>query len=248
MGGICGRLRPVLLRELQVVRSRHLTYTGNRRGGDSGWRYGRGIEARERRLHIRVFFHRWMRGQRLGLLGCGARLACHGRGALRGLQIWLESRRASGGGGRGCPPSEHLSTRGETSNLAIQLLGILRGWAGGLAAAGARTTRASESGLCTFSLLLSLLLKTRFFLVGLFHGLKAVCGILGKVLGLFHVGHGLVELPNLWSFVLPHLRDEFGYIGLGASGLTGRLRVLEDFHLRGAVEDPSIGRTRGPPV
>ena len=245
MGGICGRLRPVLLRELQVVRSRHLSYTGNRRGGDSGWRCGRGrgIEGREQRLHIRVFFHRW-----LGLLRCGARLACHGRGALCGLQIWLESRRARGGGSRGCPPSEHLSTRGESSNLAVELLGLLRGWTGGLAAAGARTTGASESGLCTFSLLLSLLLQSRLFLVRLFHGLKAVRGILGKVLGLFHVRHGLIELPNLRSFVLPHLRDEFGYIGLGASGLTGRLRVLEDFHLCGAVEDPSIGRTRGPSV
>jgi len=145
--------------------------------------------------------------------------------------------------GRGCPPSQYLGTRWEASDLPIELRVICRR-TGRLASTGAGTTRACESGLCTFSLLLSLLLEACLFLVGLFHGLEAVSRILSEVLGLFHVRHGLVVLPNLRSLVLPHLRDELGDVGLSASGLTGSLRLLEDLHLCRTVEYPCVGRTR----
>ena len=145
--------------------------------------------------------------------------------------------------GRRCPPSQYLGTRGEPGDLPVKLRVICRR-TGSLASTRAGTTRASESGLCTFSLLLSLLFEACFFLVGLFHGLEAVSRVLGKVFGLFHVRHSLVVLPNFRSLVLPHLRDEFGDIGLSAAGLAGSLRLFEDLHLCGTVEDPCVGRTR----
>lgn len=149
------------------------------------------------------------------------------------------------GSGRGCAPSEHLGTRGQSTDLAVELRVLRRGTVGGsVAAPGAGTPRASEGCLCTLSFPLRLLLEAGLFLVGLFHGLEAVGWVLGEVLGFFHVRHGLVVLPHLRSLILPHFGDEFGNIRLSAPGLAGGLRLLEDLHLCGAVEDPSIGRTR----
>lgn len=202
---------------------------------------------------------RWLhvveRGGRGGVVGGGG----SGRGRLlpvrggRGVYRVEDGRRggrrlARGRGRGGGGPGEDGCARlglGNGHDVGLDLCWRLVLVDGRGLAPGTRASAGERSGGAV-ALLLRLFLRTEPFLVALFHGLEAVGRVCGEVLGLFHVGHGLVVLADGGRLVLPHLGDELGDVGLGAAGLgragaRGRLQVL---HLRGPVQDPRVRGAR----
>jgi hypothetical protein len=132
-----------------------------------------------------------------------------------------------------------------------------RGWGWGMGyrrcrstGSGARSGRRVESSrtaggvFCKLCLLLLLLfLFTNALLVFLLEWLKAIIGILCRVLGLSHLASCLVHGACLWWFGFPHGRDEFGDLRLRAWRIAWAWR-RKGFHFLRAIDDPGIGRTR----
>ena len=69
--------------------------------------------------------------------------------------------------------------------------------------------------------------------------LKAVGRVLGMVLRFCEIGKCLIVPFDFFCLGFPHLRDELGDVGLGATG-RGGFGGLEDLHLVGAIENPRV--------
>ena len=82
-----------------------------------------------------------------------------------------------------------------------------------------------------------LLLSSGFF--RLLCRLKAVGRVLGMVLRFCEIGKCFIVPFDFFRLVLPHLRDELGNVGLGATGRGGFGR-LKDLHLVGAIQNPRV--------